>query len=136
MHKTLVTTRGTATLHPIPIPLLIDGVRTTNYDFYMDMPAFEIETVRFLQPWETIAYTYGGMHGAVLIKTRNYKEPEPLPSKGAMYSPTGLSPLSHPYKEMASPVMKCDKPGNYRLIVDVITDSDIQSYEHFFKVVE
>ncbi|MDO4746205.1 MAG: hypothetical protein Q4B18_06595, partial [Bacillota bacterium] len=64
------------------------------------------------------------------------KKPKPLPSKGAMYSPTGLSPLSHPYKEIASPALKCSKPGNYRLIVDVITDSDIRSYEHAFQVVK
>jgi len=37
---------------------------------------------------------------------------------------------------MASPVMECNKPGNYRLMVDVVSDSGIQSYEHFFKVVE
>ena len=136
MHKSLVSTRGRATLNPVPIPLLIDGLRTTNYDFYLEMPAFEIETVRFLQAWEAIGYTFGAIQGAVLIETRNYKKPKPLPSKGAMYSPTGLSPLSHPYKGIASPALKCSKPGNYRLIVDVITDSDIRSYEHAFQVVE
>ena len=136
MHKSLVSTRGRATLNPVPIPLLIDGLRTTNYDFYLEMPAFEIETVRFLQAWEAIGYTFGAIQGAVLIETRNYKKPKPLPSKGAMYSPTGLSPLSYPYKEVASPALKCSKLGKYRLIVDVITDSDIRSYEHAFQVVE
>ena len=100
------------------------------------MPSSEIESVRVLRAWEALAYTFGAINGAILITTRNAREREPLPSKGATYAPTGLSPLSHPYKEIASPALKCSKPGNYRLIVDVITDSDIRSYEHAFQVVE
>ena len=116
--------------------MLVDGFRVDNNDVIMEMPASEIESVRLLRAWESLAYTFGAINGCIDVKTRHFNKRKPIPSKGAMYTPTGLSPLSHPYKEIASPAMECTKPGNYRLLVDVITDSDIQSYEHFFKVVE
>lgn len=83
-----------------------------------------------------IAYTFGAIDGAILVKTRSYKDRPPLPSKGVIYSPLGLSPLSYPFKEITTPPLVCDKPGQYRLLVDVITDFGIQSYEHSFQVVE
>ena len=135
----LTSTRGGTTLAGVAgvtLPILVDGVRTTDYATIFSMPSAEIESVRILRAWEALAYTFGAINGAILIETRNYKPSEPLPSKGAMYSPTGLSPLSYPYKEIASPAMECTKPGYYRLLVDVITDSGIRSYEHFFKVIE
>ena len=82
-----------------------------------------------------VKYTSGAIHGTILVKIRNYSEREPLPSKGAMYSPTGLSPLSHPYKEIPKPSLSCSKPGRYRLLVDVITESGVQSYEKSFEVI-
>ena len=140
---TLKSTRGNSTLpseggpaNNVALPILLDGIRTTDYNMIFTMPSSEIESVRVLRAWEALAYTFGAINGAVLITTRYAREKEPLPSKGAMYSPTGLSPLSYPYKGMASPSLKCSKPGNYRLIVDVITGSDIRSYEHAFQVVE
>ena len=72
----------------------------------------------------------------MFAKTRDYKKKEPLPSKGAMYSPTGLSPLSYPYMEMSASPLVCNEPGRYRLMVDVITESGVQSYEQIFNVVE
>jgi hypothetical protein len=141
---TLISTRGISALPSsskvttdyVALPILVDGTRRTDYNIIFNMPSAEIESVRVLRAWEALAYTYGAIHGAILITTRNAREREPLPSKGATYAPTGLSPLSHPYKEIALPALKCSKPGNYRLIVDVITDSDIRSYEHAFQVVE
>ena len=31
---------------------------------------------------------------------------------------------------------RANKPGYYRLIVDIITESDVKSYEHKFEVIE
>ena len=81
-------------------------------------------------------YTFRAIDAAIIVKTRKYTEKEPLPSKGADYKPTGLSPLSHPYKEMKASSLSCSKPGCYRLLVDVITESGVQSYERLFNVVE
>jgi hypothetical protein len=123
----------------VTVPLIIDGSRISDTDQYLsilEMGTFELESVQYLRPWQASAYTFGAIDGVIVVKTRGYKEQDPSPSKGATYAPTGLSPLSYPYKEVASPALKCSKPGNYRLIVDVITDSDIRSYEHAFQVVE
>ena len=131
------STRGISTLHgSANLPILLDGIRVDNTDHIVEMPASEIESVELLRAWQTLAYTFGAIEGAVVVKTRDYKKREPLPSKGAMYSPTGLSPLSYPYKEVAAPAMVCDEPGRYRLMVDVITESGVQSYEQAFSVVE
>ena len=128
---------GTSVL--VTVPLIIDGSRISDTDQYLsilEMGTFELESVQYLRPWQASAYTFGAVDGVIVVKTRGYKEQDPSPSKGVTYAPTGLYPLSHPYKEIALPALKCNKPGNYRLIVDVITDSDIRSYEHAFQVVE
>ena len=115
---------------------MVDGARFTEYEEVMDMNSFEIESVQYVHARDAIKYTFGAIDGAIIVKTRKYTEKEPLPSKGADYKPTGLSPLSHPYKEMPAPSLSCSKPGCYRLLVDVITESAVQSYECLFNVVE
>ena len=117
------------------IPILVDGVRFMEYEEIMNMNSFEIESVQYVHAREAIKYTFGAIDGAIIVKTRKYTEKEPLPSKGADYKPTGLSPLSHPYKEMPKPSLSCSKPGRYRLLVDVITESGVQSYEKSFEVI-
>ena len=118
------------------IPILVDGVRFMEYEEIMNMNSFEIESVQYVHAREAIKYTFGAIDGAIIVKTRKYTEKEPLPSKGADYKPTGLSPLSHPYKEIPTSSLSCSKPGCYRLLVDVITESGVQSYERLFNVVE
>lgn len=120
------------------IPIIIDNTRfsSADYEYLLNTPASEIESVQILKPWQALAYTYGALDGAILVKTRSYKERPPLPSKGAMYSPMGLSSLSYPFKEYAPKPWKAEKTGTYRLKVDVISDTEVKSYEHQFKVVE
>jgi outer membrane cobalamin receptor len=131
----ILTNRGASLLGENNIPILVDGVKFTaqDYDFILFMPAFEIESVELLRAWQTLAYVTGAINGAILVKTRGYREREPLPSKGAMYTPTGLSKLGGTMKEHP---WVADKPGAYRLIVDVFSPEGIQSYEHRFEVVE
>ena len=130
------TTRGSSVLQEeYSLPVIVDRAKyeKNDLDFILYMPAFEIVSVELLRPWQTIEYTNGALHGAILVKTRNYKERDPLPSKGAMYTPTGLSKLGGTMKEHP---WVADKPGAYRLIVDVFSPEGIQSYEHRFEVVE
>ena len=132
------STRGVATLSgETTVPILIDGVRMdmVTYDHYMEMPAAEIESVQLLRAWEALAYTFGAINGAIIVKTRQAGKVEPLPSRGAMYSPMGLYALSYPYREIPRTPLTCDKPGRYRLLVDVIGDSGVRSYEHRFEAV-
>lgn len=132
------SSRGKSTLSSGGIPIIVDNAKFTqsDYDFILTMPAHEIESVELLRAWQTLAYTFGAIDGAILVKTRTHKDRPPLPSKGVMYSPIGLSPLSYPFKEYLAQPQPIRKPGHYRLIVDVITHSDVQSYEHTFEVVE
>jgi len=133
----ITSNRGTSTSSSY-IPIIIDNTRftPTDYEYLLNTPAFEIESVQILKPWQALAYTYGAIDGAILVKTRSYKERQPLPSKGAIYSPMGLSHLSYPFKEYTSKPWKAEKVGTYRLIVDVISDTKVKSYEHLFEVTE
>lgn len=133
---TIQSNRGASVLSSSQnnLPIIVDNTRYSedNYDLLMNMPAFEIERVEFLRPWQTNAYTYGAVNGAIQVITRDFKERPELPSKGAMYQPTGLTP-SIPYPNKP---WKASAKGIYRLIVDVFTPTGVQSYEHWFEVIE
>lgn len=118
------------------LPILVDRMlfHKDQYEFLLSMPAFEIESVEFLRPWQTIAYLHGAINGAILIKTRSYKERPDLPSKGSMYTPTGLSPFSG--QAVVPRSWTAFHSGRYRLVVDVFTDTSVQSYEHVFEVIQ
>ena len=132
------STRGRSTLNSTlrqaaVIPILLDGVRLgkEDYDNLFDMSAREIESVELLRGWQTLAYTSGAIDGAILVKTRNYKPSDPLPTKGTFYTPKGLSSQTEPYQE--KPWVATER-GTYRLRVDQFTDSGIHSYETRFVV--
>lgn len=130
------STRGISLLGGnAPLPIILDGFREDNYDIVMEMPASDIESVEVLRAWQTLAYTSGAINGAILVKTINYRKREPLPSKGAVYIPLGLSPLSHPYCEFTQRTLQAEQPGRFRLLVDVFTNDGIRSFEHPFVVV-
>ena len=132
---TIESTRGFSTMSGGGLPVLVDGVKfkKNDLDFVLFMPAAEIETVELLRPWQTLAYTSGAIDGAILVKTRAYKDRPPLPSKGAMYAPIGISKLNGTFQPEK---WEANQSGFYRLIVDVFTDKEIRSYEHRFEVVE
>ena len=132
---TIESTRGFSTISGGGLPVLVDGVKfkKNDLDFVLFMPAAEIETVELLRPWQTLAYTSGAIDGAILVKTRAYKDRPPLPSKGAMYAPIGISKLNGTFQPEE---WEANQSGFYRLIVDVFTDKEIRSYEHRFEVVE
>ena len=132
------SSRGKSTFNSKGIPIIVDNVRFTreDYDFLLTMSAFEIESVQLLRAWQTLAYTFGAIEGAILVKTRGNKKREPLPSKGVIYTPMGLSPLSYPFKEYPVHKWTAKKIGRFRLIVDVIDNGEIHSYEHPFEVTE
>ena len=114
-----------------PVPVVVDGQRYTSpLSCLIEMPAFEIESVEYLRPWQTSAYTFGATEGAVVVTTQGYSQSPRAKSKGSMYTPLGLAPNAEP------PLLKAETPGNYRMIVDVISPSGIHSFESRIKVVE
>lgn len=131
------SSRGSSTFRQNPdgMPILVDGVRFVKNDYghILHMPAHEIESAQVLRAWQTLAYTFGAIDGTILVKTRSSVTRYEPPSKGAFYTPTGVSKLSDSF--VPKP-WKAEKPGRYRLLVDVFTEKGVQSYEHLFEVVE
>ena len=112
------------------VVMLIDGQRTPEpLVSLMQMSSFEIESVEYLRPWQALTYTFGTISGAINVVTRNREKPRDVKSKGTLYTPTGLTPNA------TASALVADKPGDYRLIVDVISPEGIHSYESTVKVI-
>ena len=110
--------------------MLIDGKRTHEpLISLLEMSSFEIESVEYLRPWQAITYTFGASNGAINVITRGYQKPANVKSKGAIYTPMGLSTAP----EIS--LLVAETPGKYRLFVDVVSPSGIQSYETVVNVV-
>ena len=108
--------------------MLINGKRTVEpIELLMAMPSAEIESVEYLRPWQALTYTFGALNGAINVITRNGPTKSTAKSKGTMYTPMGLTPQA-----TASPLV-ANNPGNYRLIVDVVSPKGIHSYESVVK---
>lgn len=85
----VVRNRGNSTLTSTALPILLDGCRI-NDDAYvgvLNMPAFEIEEVEVLPAWQTLAYTWGALDGAVKVTTRSAVKQSKVRSKGSYYTP-------------------------------------------------
>lgn len=129
------TTRGVSTLKGSPLPIIIDGVKldTTMVGHILSMPAFEIKEVELLRPWQALQYTSGAIDGAVLVKTRNRTKALGITSKGTYYTPIGLTGSTNRKSHFSStPTV----PGTYRLLVDIVSELGIRSYEKLVTVVE
>ena len=112
------------------VVMLIDGKRTHEpLISLLEMSSFEIESVEYLRPWQAITYTFGASNGAINVITRGYQKPANVKSKGAIYTPMGLSTAP----EIS--LLVAETPGKYRLFVDVVSPSGIQSYETVVNVV-
>ena len=131
MDYAIFSSRGPSTFgNHNQVVMLIDGLRTPEpLASLMQMSSFEIESVEYLRPWQALTYTFGALNGAVNVVTRNREKPRDVKSKGTLYTPTGLTPNATDSAPVA------DKPGNYRLIVDVISPQGIHSYESAVKVI-
>ncbi len=120
----ITTNRGKAASGSTYIPILLDGTRvdTDLYDVVLNMFAFDIEEVEFLQPWQALAYTWGALRGAIKVTTRGVNKSGKVRSKGTFYTPMGLSVATGKPKRKVA-------PGRYRLLVDVISPEGVTSYE-------
>lgn len=124
-------TRGASTLKGnVGIVLLLDGTRLEKEykDIALEMSADEIEDVEFLPPWKALAYTWGAMDGAIKVTTRGADKSK-VRSKGIFYTPLGLSVVKETPKTTVA-------PGNYRLLMDVVSPIGITSLEREIVVKE
>ena len=91
----------------------MDGTRQDyEIESVLDMPAFEIESVKLLKPWETLAYVHGALDGAVLVKTRLGNKKAAV-SKGTYYTPMGLSVVKRDNIKQVG-----QRKDNCRMLVD------------------
>ena len=115
--------RGASVLKDLGLVILLDGSRVENEqkDNIMQMSADEIEDVELLAPWQAIAYTWGAIDGAIKVTTRGADKSK-VRSKGIFYTPLGLSVVKETPKTTVA-------PGNYRLLMDVVSPTGITSLE-------
>ncbi len=124
-------TRGASTLKGnVGIVLLLDGTRLEKEykDIALEMPADEVEEVEFLPAWKALAYTWGAMDGAIKVTTRGADKSK-VRSKGIFYTPLGLSVVKETSKTTVA-------PGDYRLLMDVVSPTGITSLEREIVVKE
>lgn len=105
------------------MPILLDGTRVMGGVIAntLNMSADEIESVEVLQAWQALAYTWGALDGAIKVTTRGSNKSVKVRSKGTFYTPMGLS--------VAKKTKQNITPGSYRLLVDVLTQNGVTSYE-------
>lgn len=117
--------RGMSTLNASSegLVILLDGSRVENEQKadVLQMSADEIETVELLRPWQALAYTWGAVDGAIKVTTRGADKSK-VRSKGIFYTPFGLSVVKGNPKATVT-------PGKYRLLMDVVSPTDITSFE-------
>lgn len=124
--------RGMSTLNASSegLVILLDGSRVENEQKadVLQMSADEIETVELLRPWQALAYTWGAVDGAIKVMTRGADKSK-VRSKGIFYTPFGLSVVKGNPKTTVA-------PGKYRLLMDVVSPTDITSFERDIVVSE
>lgn len=117
--------RGMSTLNANNegLVILLDGSRVENEQKadVLQMSADEIETVELLRPWQALAYSWGAVDGAIKVMTRGADKSK-VRSKGIFYTPFGLSVVKGNPKTTVT-------PGKYRLLMDVVSPTDITSFE-------
>ena len=121
----LQSTRGNSALNGSSLVLLVDGTRQDyEIESVFEMPALEIESVKLLKPWETLAYVHGALEGAIYVKTRFGKRKAAV-SKGTYYTPMGLSVVKKGNIKQIG-----QRKDNCRMLVDVVDGADIWSFEY------
>lgn len=131
----LLSRRGASTLTGGKgIEILLDGVRITAKEA-RDIPMATLATAEYLTPIEASAIALHPLNGALVLTTKNYKEPI-IKSKGAIYThPFGLSNLNRNEKKM--PILAPKTEGEYTIYIDLLSPQyGIRSYEYDITVVD
>lgn len=120
----LQSTRGSSTFKNSSLVLLVDGIRQDYEESFLEMSALEIESVKLLKPWETLAYVHGALEGAIYVKTR-FGNRKAAVSKGTYYTPMGLSVVKKGNIKQIG-----QRKDNCCMLVDVVDGTDIWSFEY------
>lgn len=129
----ILPTRGQSTFAKVVI--LVDGMRVTANEALQFLP-FEISTVEYLPPKDALKVTSGAMHGALVIKTRKASIPNTknIKPQGIQHIPMGLANKDI-YKTIPFPLHAPSQPGNYRVLIDHISNKgEVYSQEYHIVV--
>lgn len=123
------STRLPSTLPSISaqLPIVVDGVLMDIKDcqYIFDMPTMQVESIEQLTPAEALMYTSNNLYGAILIKTKLLGPKPPKAAKGLRCWPPGLTDMPPVLQRTVSAP---EKPGNYRLVVDMVSgDGKVRS---------
>ncbi|KKB46072.1 TonB-dependent receptor [Parabacteroides gordonii] len=128
----LISLRGMSTLSGGDLIVLLDGQRIPLEEVIHMLPPRDIASVELLKPWQTNALTYGAIHGALVIKTREGVRSVDISSKGFYYYPLGLI-QGKGYSNTA--IQAPSTSGLYDLLIDMVTlEGMVYSYRFPFTV--
>lgn len=109
------------------VPIIFDGtyLETKDAQFIFYMPLTQIESIEHLNPAEALAYSHRNINGAILITSRRLGQPPLKEAKGLRCWPPGLAHIS---QDSETGLKTPGKPGNYRLVVDIVShDGNVKS---------
>ena len=128
----LISLRGMSTLSGGDLIVLLDGQRIPLEEVIHMLPPRDIASVELLKPWQTNALTYGAIHGALVIQTREGVRSVDISSKGFYYYPLGLI-QGKGYSNTA--IQAPSTSGLYDLLIDMVTlEGMVYSYRFPFTV--
>lgn len=107
------------------VAFVLDGFKI-DYDVadILDRSTIDIESIELVVPTDPRSYWHSCPYGFVDIKSRSLLKPSEIASKGTTFQPQGLSV---PTKDLEHRMPS--RPGNYRIIVDVVSpDRSIKTY--------
>lgn len=117
------TTRGVSTfkksaspydLQPGELPILLDGFPADTHHALTSLDPRSITSIERLTPAQALAYTRNALNGALVIRTRTYKEEKRTP-QGVSYQPFGLFSLE--LEQVPCKYLKAPKTtGSYWII--------------------
>lgn len=113
--------------------LVIDGVKIDPdaLDVFLETPASNIESVEQVSIGEALMMASNAFDGAISVKTRRLGTIKKEKSKGTILTPLGLSNTKlNNFKKIRVPA----KPGNYRLLVDIVGPDGVVSLSNPIKV--
>lgn len=108
------------------LDLVIDGILINRgYEDFLTMSTAGMESVELVSPRDSRCLIYDAPYGFIEVKRRITMNKSEIPSNGITIHPKGIS---YPLKPDALKLP--NKPGNYRLLIDIISpDRRIYSFD-------
>lgn len=130
----ICTTRGVSVLskrdddpyglHPNEMPIILDGSLADTHQVLTTLAPQDISSIERLTPAQALVYTSKAINGALIIRTRTYKEEKRI-SLGMNFQPKGLSATDNVVKQGIEFINAPDTPGTYWILQESINKQGI-----------